>query len=235
MQSVTERPLELLHAIAGPDAAFRTGQREAIDAVVGQRRRVLLVQRTGWGKSAVYFIATRLLRDAGAGPTILVSPLLALMRNQIQMAERAGVRACTINSENRDDWEEITAAIERDEVDLLLVSPERFNNPGFRADVLPTVASRSGLLVIDEAHCISDWGHDFRPDYRRLVRVLELLPDGVPVLCTTATANDRVIEDIQAQLGAELTTLRGPLARGSLALSMLETSRTWLRDPPLLD
>ncbi|MGH2680024.1 MAG: RecQ family ATP-dependent DNA helicase [Actinomycetota bacterium] len=221
---MTERPLELLHAIAGPDANFRAGQREAIEAVVDQRRRVLLVQRTGWGKSAVYFIATKLLRDAGAGPTILVSPLLALMRNQIQMAERAGVSARTINSENRDDWEEIRAAIGRDEVDLLLVSPERFNNPGFRAQVLPTVARSSGLLVIDEAHCISDWGHDFRPDYRRLVRVLELLPTGAPVLCTTATANDRVIEDVQAQLGAELTTLRGSLARESLALSMLKTS-----------
>jgi ATP-dependent DNA helicase RecQ len=221
---VSDRPLELLRAIAGPEASFRQGQREAIDAVVAERRRVLLVQRTGWGKSAVYFIATRLLRDSGAGPTILVSPLLALMRNQIQMAQRAGVRASTINSENRDDWEAITDAIGRDEVDLLLVSPERFNNPAFRAEVLPMVAARSGLLVIDEAHCISDWGHDFRPDYRRLVRVLERLPSGVPVLCTTATANDRVIEDIQAQLGAELVTQRGPLARESLSLSMLETS-----------
>jgi ATP-dependent DNA helicase RecQ len=195
VHQVTDRHLELLHAITGPEAIFRQGQREAIDAAVTDRRRVLLVQRTGWGKSAVYFIAIRLLRDAGAGPTILVSPLLALMRNQIRMAERAGVVARTINSENRDDWEEVTSAIERDEVDLLLVSPERFNNPAFRADVLPQVAARSGLLVIDEAHCISDWGHDFRPDYRRLVRVLELLPPGVPVLCTTATANDRVIED----------------------------------------
>jgi ATP-dependent DNA helicase RecQ len=221
---LTDSPLELLNAITGPDASFRQGQREAIDALVDQRRRVLLVQRTGWGKSAVYFIATRLLRDAGGGPMILVSPLLALMRNQIRMAERAGVRASTINSENRDDWEEITQAIERDEVDLLLVSPERFNNPAFRADVLPQVDARSGLLVIDEAHCISDWGHDFRPDYRRLVRVLELLPQGVPVLCTTATANDRVIEDISAQLGAELVTQRGPLARESLALQMLEAS-----------
>ena len=140
---VTDRPLELLQSIAGPDATFRQGQREAISAVVADRRRVLLVQRTGWGKSAVYFIATRLLRDAGAGPTILVSPLLALMRNQIRMAERAGVRAFTINSENRDDWEEITSAISRDEVDLLLVSPERVNNPAFRADVLPTVAAFS--------------------------------------------------------------------------------------------
>ncbi len=147
-----------------------------------------------------------LLRDAGAGPTILVSPLLALMRNQIQMAERAGVVARTIDSENRDDWGAIRTSIERDEVDLLLVSPERFNNPAFRADVLPQVAARSGLLVIDEAHRISGWGHDFRPDYRRLVRFLELPPHGVPVLCTTATANDRVVEDIQAQVGAELAT-----------------------------
>jgi ATP-dependent DNA helicase RecQ len=146
------------------------------------------------------------------------------MRNQIQMAERAGVRAHTINSENRDDWVAVREAIRRDEVDLLLISPERFNNPAFRADILPTVAARSGLLVIDEAHCISDWGHDFRPDYRRLVRVLELLPRGVPVLCTTATANDRVIADIHSQLGAELATQRGPLARESLALSMLETT-----------
>jgi ATP-dependent DNA helicase RecQ len=228
-------PLELLRLIAGPEATFRAGQREAIDAVVAERGRVLLVQRTGWGKSAVYFIATRLLRDDGAGPTILVSPLLALMRNQIQMAERAGVRAHTINSENRDDWEGVREAVDRDEVDLLLISPERFNNPAFRDGILPTVAARSGLLVIDEAHCISDWGHDFRPDYRRLVRVLELLPRGVPVLCTTATANDRVIEDIRSQLGAELATLRGPLARESLALSMLDTTSqperlAWLAD-----
>ena len=146
----------------------------------------------------MYFIATRLLRDAGAGPTILVSPLLELMRNQIRMAERAGLVARTINGKNRDNWEAITSAIERDEVDQLLVTAERFNNEAFRADVLPTVAARSGLLVIDEAHCISDWGHDFRPDCRRLVRVLELLPAGVPVLCTTAAANDRVVEDISA-------------------------------------
>jgi ATP-dependent DNA helicase RecQ len=217
-------PLELLRKIAGPDATFRDGQREAIEAVVTDRRRVLLVQRTGWGKSAVYFIATRLLRDAGAGPTILVSPLLALMRNQIQMATRAGVDARTINSENRDDWDAVREAIARDEIDLLLISPERFNNPAFRDGILPIVAGRSGLLVIDEAHCISDWGHDFRPDYRRLVRVLELLPRGVPVLCTTATANDRVIEDIHSQLGAGLDTQRGPLARESLALSALETT-----------
>src|SRR4026207_2224778 len=141
---------------ARPDAAFHDGQGEALGALARAHRRALVVQRTGWGKSAVYFIATRLLRDAGAGPTILVSPLLALMRNQIRMAERASVRAFTLHSENRDDWEEISAAISRDEVDLLLVSPERFNNPAFRADVLPTVAARSGLLVIDEAHCISD-------------------------------------------------------------------------------
>ena len=157
------------------------------------------------------------------------------MRNQIQMAERAGVRAHTINSENRDDWESVREAVDRDEVDLLLISPERFNNPAFRDGIFPTVAARSGLLVVDEAHCISDWGHDFRPDYRRLVRVLELLPRGVPVLCTTATANDRVIEDIRSQLGAQLATLRvRSLARAS-RLSMLDTTSqperlAWLAD-----
>jgi ATP-dependent DNA helicase RecQ len=139
------------------------------------------------------------------------------------MAERAGVRPFTINFENRDNWERITSTIERDEVRPAPRFAKQFNSPAFRADVLPTVAARSGLLVIDEALCISDWGHDFRPDYRRLVRVLELLPQDVPVLCPTATANDRVIEDIQARLGAELVTQRGPLARESLELRMLET------------
>jgi ATP-dependent DNA helicase RecQ len=206
----------------GAGAVFRPGQLEAIRAIAVDRRRALVVQRTGWGKSAVYFIATRLLRDQGAGPTLLVSPLLALMRNQIQMAARIGIRAETINSSNPEDWERIHQGLENGEVDLLLVSPERFANEDFRRDVLPLLTKGSGLLVIDEAHCISDWGHDFRPDYRQLVRVIDLLPDGVPVLCTTATANDRVIADIAEQLGADLLTLRGPLDRESLALSVVD-------------
>lgn len=187
----------LLHTLTGnPEAAFHPDQWEAIEALVARRRTVLVAQRTGWGKSAVYFIATRLLRDEGAGPTLLISPLLALMRNQMLMAERAGVRAETINSANRDDWEAIEDRVRAGEVDLLLVSPERFNNDRFRRDVLPDLAQTVGLLVVDEAHCISDWGHDFRPDYRRIARVLPLLPRGVPVLCTTATANDRVVDDV---------------------------------------
>jgi ATP-dependent DNA helicase RecQ len=206
----------------GTGATFRPGQLEAIRAIAVDRRRALVVQRTGWGKSAVYFIATRVLRDQGAGPTLLVSPLLALMRNQIQMAARIGIRAETINSSNPQDWERIHRELESGEVDLLLVSPERFANEDFRRDVLPLLTKGSGLLVIDEAHCISDWGHDFRPDYRQLVRVIDLLPDGVPVLCTTATANDRVIADIAEQLGADLLTLRGPLDRESLALSVVD-------------
>jgi ATP-dependent DNA helicase RecQ len=207
---------------ASPTATFRPGQWEAIDRLVGRRGRVLVVQRTGWGKSAVYVVATRLLRDGGAGPTVLISPLLALIRNQIEMAERAGVRAVTINSANRDQWEAVEARVQAGEVDLLLVSPERLNNPRFRQAVLAELVGTVGLLVVDEAHCISDWGHDFRPDYRRITRVVQLLPPSVPVLCTTATANDRVVGDIVDQLGQGLEVIRGPLDRESLELSVVE-------------
>jgi ATP-dependent DNA helicase RecQ len=233
-QAVAREALELLRRLTGnPAADFRPDQLEAIERLVGRRERVLLVQRTGWGKSAVYFIATRMLRDRGSGPTLLVSPLLALMRNQIEAAQRMGVRAETINSANREDWNEVSARLERDDVDLLLISPERLANPEFRSDVLPGIGRRSGLLVVDEAHCISDWGHDFRPDYRRITRVLGLLPAGVPVLCCTATANDRVVEDVVAQLGSGLTLLRGPLPRAGLRLHVLQIPAqaerlTWL-------
>ena len=167
-----------------------------------------MVQRTGWGKSAVYFVATLLLRAQGSGPTVIVSPLLALMRNQIAAAERAGIRAVTINSTNIEDWQPINDAINAGEVDVLLVSPERLNNPGFRDEVLPRLAATCGLLVVDEAHCISDWGHDFRPDYRRIRTLLGDLPDGIPVLATTATANARVTSDVAEQLGRASTRRR---------------------------
>ncbi len=212
----------LLRQLTGdPAAAFRPGQLEAIERLVQQRGRVLVVQRTGWGKSAVYFIATRLLRDGGAGPTVLVSPLLALMRNQIQMAERAGVRAATINSANREEWDEIERRVRTGDVDILLISPERLNNARFRQDVLPDLVKTVGLLVVDEAHCISDWGHDFRPDYRRIAQILRTLGERVPVLGTTATANARVIADVAEQLGHDTLTLRGPLDRASLVLSVV--------------
>jgi len=210
-----------LRALVGEGADFRPHQWEAIEALVAERRRVLVVQRTGWGKSAVYFVATQLLRARGAGPTLLVSPLLALMRDQIDAAQRGGVRAVRITSDNNDDWPAVKDALARDEVDILLVAPERFANVEFRRDVLPVVAERVGLLVVDEAHCISDWGHEFRPDYRRIARTVDLLPTGVPVLCTTATASDRVVEDIVEQLGDGLLVLRGPLDRASLVLDVL--------------
>ena len=223
MAMIEEKALALLRRLTGEaGAGFRPHQLEAIEALVRDRRRVLLVQRTGWGKSAVYFIATRLLRDQGAGPTLLVSPLLALMRNQIEAAERMGVRAATINSANRAEWDEVEEGIEAGRVDLLLISPERLANQKFRTEVLPVIGRLSGLLVVDEAHCISDWGHDFRPDYRRIVRVLDLLPRGVPVLCCTATANDRVVDDVRDQLGTGLVPLRGPLGREGLRLHVLE-------------
>jgi ATP-dependent DNA helicase RecQ len=213
----------LLRRLAGrPEAAFREGQWAAIQALVRDRRRVLVVQRTGWGKSAVYFIATRLLRDRGAGPTILVSPLLALMRNQIEAAERMGVRARTINSANPDEWAAVVDELRADEVDLLLISPERLANRRFREEVLDEVGALAGLVVIDEAHCISDWGHDFRPDYRRIRRILDALPRTVPVLACTATANDRVVDDIVVQLGDDLVVERGALARSGLALHVID-------------
>ena len=193
--------LERLRALtADPEAEFRPGQLEAIRDVVDDRARVLCVQRTGWGKSAVYFVATSLLREADAGPTLIVSPLLALMRNQIAAAQRLGLRAHTVNSTNREEWDTIRDLLARDSIDLLLISPERLNNPRFRDEMLPLFAASVGLLVIDEAHCISDWGHDFRPDYRRVRDMLALLPAGVAVLGTTATANDRVVADVTEQL-----------------------------------
>ena len=235
MSDVGDEALQLLQRLTGnPEATFRDGQLEAIESAVVDRSRQLVVQRTGWGKSAVYFIATRLLRDRGAGPTILVSPLLALMRNQIEAAERMHLRAVTINSGNVDEWESIKAALAADEIDLLLISAPRLANADFAETVLPVVSGTSGMLVVDEAHCISDWGHDFVPDYRRVVRVLERLPAGVPVLCCTATANDRVVADVQQQLGADLVTRRGPLARLSLELHVIDLPQppqrlAWLR------
>ena len=221
-----ERHLSAL--VGAEDATLRDDQWVAIDALVEQRRRALVVQRTGWGKSAVYFVATALLRERGAGPTVIVSPLLALMRNQIAAAERAGIHAVTINSANPDEWAATYAAIGRGEVDVLLVSPERLNNPDFRDNVLPGLATSAGLLVIDEAHCISDWGHDFRPDYRRIRTMLADLPSGIPVLATTATANERVTRDVAEQLsitgGAALDdvlVLRGDLDRSSLHLAVI--------------
>jgi ATP-dependent DNA helicase RecQ len=215
---------ELLRQMLGQQATFHDGQWQAIDAIVSQRKRVLVVQRTGWGKSLVYFLSTRLLRDQGAGPTILVSPLLSLMRNQVEAASRIGIRALTINSSNREVWDAAESALARDACDILLISPERLANERFMKSVLPGVSGRAGLFVVDEVHCISDWGHDFRPDYRRIIRVIDRLPAGIPVLGTTATANDRVVADVQQQLGPGLVVLRGALARSSLRLQNIVLS-----------
>jgi ATP-dependent DNA helicase RecQ len=222
LRSEAERHLQ---ALAGPQARLREDQWSAISALAAARRRVLVVQRTGWGKSAVYFIATALLRARGAGPTVIVSPLLALMRNQMEAAARAGIRAHTINSSNTEEWERVYASVRAGKVDVLLVSPERLNNPEFRDLVLPRLTEAAGLIVIDEAHCISDWGHDFRPDYRRIRKLVETLPRGIPVLATTATANARVAHDVAEQFhggaGGDVLVLRGPLDRESLRLAVV--------------
>ncbi len=219
--------LEALRTLTGrADAEFRDGQREAISALVDDRARVLVVQRTGWGKSAVYFLTTHLLRAQGAGPTLLISPLLALMRNQIDAARRLGLRCETINSASDTTIAELERQLRADEVDLLLISPERLANPEFANSIMPIVGARPGLIVIDEVHCISDWGHDFRPDYRRIGRIVDRLAgSSVPILGCTATANDRVVNDVADQLGAELTTFRGPLRREGLALSTIRLDR----------
>ncbi|MEU6809420.1 RecQ family ATP-dependent DNA helicase [Streptomyces sp. NPDC046831] len=232
----------VLARLVGDDtgtARLREDQWRAIEALVAERRRALVVQRTGWGKSAVYFVATSLLRARGSGPTVIVSPLLALMRNQVDAASRAGIHARTINSANTEEWDTVQGEIAAGEVDVLLVSPERLNNPDFRDQVLPKLAAATGLLVVDEAHCISDWGHDFRPDYRRLRTMLTELSPGVPVLATTATANARVTADVAEQLGtggtSDALVLRGPLDRESLSLNVLRLPdaahrMAWLAD-----
>jgi ATP-dependent DNA helicase RecQ len=215
--------LDALHSLTSrADSEFRPGQREAIEALVQRRERVLLVQRTGWGKSAVYFVATHMLRQNGFGPTLLISPLLALIRNQIEAAERLGIRTLTVNSSSATTVNQLAAAVANDDVDLLLVSPERLANPEFADKVMPLVGRRPGLMVIDEAHCISDWGHDFRPDYRRLSQVIAGLGTGIPVLACTATANDRVVDDVSDQLGTGINVIRGPLGRDGLALHVVD-------------
>lgn len=224
--SLRDEARELLRRLTGaPEADFHDGQYEAIHALVADRARTLVVQRTGWGKSAVYFISSLLLRARGTGPALIISPLLSLMRDQVAAASRAGVRAAMVNSANVTEWDRIREQVEADELDVLLVGPERLNNPAFREQWLPFLTPRLGLLVIDEAHCISDWGHDFRPDYRRIGALISSLPAGVPVLATTATANDRVSRDIAEQLSAAATApvhvIRGPLSRTSLRLGVL--------------
>jgi ATP-dependent DNA helicase RecQ len=217
-----QRALALLRIGSGrADATFRDGQEDAIRHVVEGRGRLLVVQKTGWGKSFVYFIATKLLREAGDGPALLISPLLALMRNQIAAAERMGVRAATINSDNVDEWTKVEAKLANREVDILLISPERLGSDRFRMQVLAGLAAQISMLVIDEAHCISDWGHDFRPHYRLLERIARTLPANLRLLATTATANNRVMEDLVAVLGPNMKVLRGDLNRSSLTLQTM--------------
>ena len=201
--------------MASRTAEFRRGQWEAIDALVNRSERLLVVQRTGWGKSSVYFIATRILRDRGRGPTLIVSPLLALMRNQIEAAARLRIRALSINSTNRQEWPDLRRAVLDDEADALLISPERLANDDFVEDVLLPIAGTIGLLVVDEAHCISDWGHDFRPDYRRLVNVLRRMPDNLPILGTTATSRRTSSTSRRRTVAATAVVARAARARPS--------------------
>lgn len=224
----------LRRSLNNPTATFRDGQWEAIYRLTRKKERLLVVKRTGWGKSSIYFISSKILRDRGMGPTIIISPLLALMRNQIEAAKRLGINAVSINSSNFEEWDQIKNQVLQNRVDVLLISPERLSNENFIENILYPIANKVGLFVVDEAHCISDWGHDFRPDYRRIVGILQAMPAGMPILGTTATANERVLEDIKNQLG-EFTILRGTLTRESLNLQNIvlpdQASRlAWLKE-----
>lgn len=205
----------------GPNAVFRDGQEEAICGVL-QGKRTLVVQKTGWGKSLVYFLATKILRERTEGITLIISPLVALMNNQIDSAKKLGLCVETLHSDNTEQWDDITERLKKNEVDALIISPERFSNDDFKKMLSENIVTQIALFVVDEAHCISDWGHDFRPDYRRIVDIVNMLPSNVPVLATTATANNRVVRDIKKQLGDNLLISRGSLMRESLAIQVIK-------------
>lgn len=212
--------LRELKAAYGEDAEFREGQEEAIQGVL-DGKRMLVVQKTGWGKSLVYFLATKMIRAREEGITLIISPLLALMNNQIAAADKLGLHVATINSENTDDWDAVVEELKNNRVDALIISPERLANDEFK-ELLNEGILQIRLFVVDEAHCISDWGHDFRPDYRRIVDVIQILPPYIPVLATTATANDRVVQDIRSQLGEDVAVSRGSLMRESLEIQVIK-------------
>lgn len=235
MPLTKQKALQYLRdSLQNPNVDFRNDQWESIDAVVNQNKKVLVVQKTGWGKSSVYFISTKYLREQGKGLSIIISPLLALMRNQIESARKLGIKTVTINSSNKDDWERIKADILANKVDALLISPERLSNEKFMQEILEPISGTIGLFVIDEAHCISDWGHDFRPDYKRITNILKQMPANTPILATTATANNRVIEDIEQQISG-LSTIRGSLSRESLSLHAIRLPEPSHRLAWLLD
>lgn len=213
--------LSILWKYYGKGSKFRDGQDKAILEALSNRR-ILVVQKTGWGKSLVYFLTTRILRDRGEGPTIVISPLLSLMGNQLESARKFDLEAETINSNNKEEWDNIVFKLLNDSIDILFISPERLANNDFVTRVMSRIEKNIGMLVIDEAHCISDWGHDFRPDYRRIVNIIKRLPSNVPLIATTATANDRVVKDIKSQLGNELEIIKGPLTRESIAIDIIK-------------
>lgn len=204
----------------GENASFREGQAEAILSIL-EGKRTLVVQKTGWGKSLVYFLATKIIRKEAKSITLIISPLLALMNNQVDSAKRLGLQVRTINSENPNDWEEIISELNQSKVDALIISPERLGNEEFREILIKQLYVNIGLFVVDEAHCISDWGHDFRPDYRRIIDIVKMLPSNVPVLATTATANNRVVNDVKKQLGNDIQISRGSLTRETLAIQII--------------
>lgn len=229
-----------LEEIYGPGATFHQDQDKAIAAVL-EGKKTLVVQSTGWGKSLVYFLSIKKLREMGKGPAIIISPLIALMRNQIESetVQQTGLVVKEINSENEKEWNSIYTAIKNDEVDAIMIAPEKLNNAKFSTEIKAIIPYIS-LFVVDEAHCISDWGHDFRVSFRRIVQFVRKLSPKTAILATTATANDRVVRDIKFQLGKDLEVIRGNMNRENFAIDILRFGNNrgkllWLeRNLPLL-
>ena len=178
--------------------------------------RILMIERTGFGKSLCYqFPATQF-----DGITVVFSPLIALMRDQVRSLCERGIPAAYINSEQ--SYEENQNSIQRalnGEIKILYIAPERQENEEW---IEATRQLKLSMVVVDEAHTISTWGHDFRPSFRRIINLVQLLPQSLPVLATTATATKKVQYDIEQQIGGRLTTIRGNLIRPNFQLQVVK-------------
>jgi ATP-dependent DNA helicase RecQ len=197
--------------------SFYDEQWLAIEKIL-KGERVLLIEKTGFGKSLCYQFPATIFE----GITVIFSPLIALMRDQVKKLTSLGISAKCINSEQTPEENEIIIrdAIEG-KIKILYIAPERQDNSLWMDAVQRMKLS---MVVVDEAHCISQWGHDFRPAFRRIINLVKLLPKQLPVLATTATATLRVQEDIEAQMGGELTLIRGNLMRDNFHLYVIKVN-----------
>lgn len=196
---------------------FYEEQWEAIDKIINGER-VLLIEKTGYGKSLCFQFPATIFQ----GTTVIFSPLIALMRDQVKKLTVLGISARCINSEQTpEENSQIINDAKQGKVKILYIAPERQENNEW---IEATRQINLSMVVVDEAHCISVWGHDFRPAFRRIINLVNLLPKGLPVLATTATATKRVEQDVAQQIGGDITTLRGNLMRDNFKLFVVNVS-----------